>query len=224
MHMRTNLLRYTFFIVSSIFLCIIFLRSGQGYCQDTLQEMKSNKETMTTTAVLGGGCFWCIEAIFQRIEGVNSVESGYSGDEASLANYEAVSSGNTKHVEVVRVSFDESKISFADILEIFFHLHDPTTKNRQGADVGTQYKSVVFYANEDQKKSAEKIIEKITKEKLWDKPIVTEIIELKGFYKAEDYHQNYYNNNKAQPYCSLVIGPKIQKLKIQFANRLKPGA
>lgn len=181
-------------------------------------KMSSNKYEIAT---LGEGCFWCSEAIFQRIKGVIKVESGYSGGNVPNPSYEAVCSGKTRHAEVVQITFDPSIISYRELLEIFFNTHDPTTLNRQGADVGTQYRSVIFYHNEEQKKIAEDIKEKLNDSKIWENPIVTEISPFKNFYKAEDYHQNYYNHNPYQPYCSFVISPKLEKLKKFFSEKLK---
>lgn len=180
-------------------------------------KMKEKEEVST----LGGGCFWCVEAVFDSIKGVNEVISGYTGGKNPNPTYEEVSSGSSGHAEVVQVKFNPELISYAEILNIFFHTHDPTTLNQQGADRGTQYRSVIYYHDEKQKEIATKVIAKITENKLWSKPIVTEISPLQNFYPAEDYHQNYYKNNSAKPYCSLVIGPKIQKLKKEFADRMK---
>ena len=182
--------------------------------------MAQNNETAT----LGGGCFWCMEAIFQRLNGVSSVVSGYAGGKTQNPTYEDVSSGTTGHVEVVQVQFDPSVISYGEILEVFFHLHDPTTLNRQGADRGTQYRSAILYSSDEQKRIAELTIKKVTDEKLWSNPIVTEVKPLDKFYSAEEYHQNYYNQNQSQPYCSLVIGPKIMKLEETFKDKLKKKA
>ena len=183
-------------------------------------SMDSNKEIAT----IGGGCFWCIEAIFQKVEGVEKVESGYAGGRGDNPSYEKVSTGATGHVEVIQLTFDPKIVSFADILEIFFHLHDPTTLNRQGADVGTEYRSAIFYHNEAQRQIAEASKKKIAESGLWEDPIVTEIVPFDAFYRAEDYHQNYYNTHRNQPYCSIVIAPKIQKLYKEFKSKLKPGA
>ncbi len=177
----------------------------------------------TEVATLGGGCFWCIEAIFQKVNGVLKVESGYSGGNRANPTYEQVSSGATGHAEVIQVTFDPAVVSFADILEIFFHLHDPTTLNAQGADVGTQYRSAIFYHDEKQLNTAMEVKKKIEASGLWKDPIVTEISPLKEYYRAEDYHQNYYEQNKTQRYCSLVIAPKIQKLYKEYKSKLKPG-
>ena len=172
-------------------------------------------------ATLGGGCFWCTEAVFLSIEGVINVEPGYSGGKPEDASYRRVSTGRTGHAEVVQVSFDPEKITFREILEIFFATHDPTTLNRQGADVGPQYRSVVFYNNEEQKGIAEEIIEQLNGEKIGDNPIVTKLEPYGAFYRAEDYHVNYYERNRKQPYCRLVIDPKIVKLTERFQDKLK---
>lgn len=184
----------------------------------TESAMAQNLETAT----LGGGCFWCTEAIFQRLNGVTSVVSGYSGGKLDNPTYDSVSSGMSDHAEVVQIQFDPKIISFKDILEVFFHLHDPTTLNRQGADQGTQYRSIVLFHSEDQKYASQEVINKITNEHLWNAPIVTELKPFEKFYGAEEYHQNYYQLNKSKPYCSLVIGPKIAKLNEKFKDKLKP--
>ncbi len=169
--------------------------------------------------VLGGGCFWCIEAGFNLIEGIESAISGYAGGDAKDAEYYAVGSGATGHAEVVRVTFDPAIISLTDVMDIFWALHDPTTLNQQGNDVGPQYRSVIFYENEDQKKTAEESIQNV--QKLWDNPVVTELSLLEEFYRAEEYHQNYFANNPAQGYCQVIINPKLLKLKQKFASRIK---
>ncbi|MDA0987044.1 MAG: peptide-methionine (S)-S-oxide reductase MsrA [Bacteroidetes bacterium] len=179
--------------------------------------MKNNFETVT----LGGGCFWCVEAIFQKLDGVEKVESGYSGGKIKNPTYEDVSSGNTGHAEVIQIKFDNSKISFAEILDIFFKTHDPTTLNYQGADYGTQYRSVIFYNTNAQKQIAENVKKQIEDSKIWENKIVTEILQFQNYYKAEDYHQNYYNQNKYQPYCTIVINPKLAKFKKEFSGKLK---
>ena len=172
-------------------------------------------------ATLGGGCFWCTEAVFDDLKGVLSVESGYSGGTVADSSYEEVCTGRTGHAEVVQVKFDAHLISFEDILRIFFTVHDPTTLNRQGNDIGTQYRSVIFYHNEDQKKSAEKIMEEIGAEELYDDPLVTELSPFQAFYKAEDYHQEYFANNPNQGYCRVVIAPKVAKFRKHFKDKLK---
>ncbi|MEO8210024.1 MAG: peptide-methionine (S)-S-oxide reductase MsrA [bacterium] len=175
------------------------------------------------TATLAGGCFWCIETIFDDLKGVEKVESGYSGGKKTDPTYEEVCSGNTGHAEVVQITFDPSVISYEKLLEVFFHIHNPTTLNKQGADVGTQYRSAIFYHNDEQKKTAEIVIEKIGKSGLWEDPIVTEVTEFKTFYTAENYHQDYYNNNKEKSYCSIVIAPKVRKFYKEYKDLLKDG-
>ena len=174
------------------------------------------------TATLAGGCFWCTEAIFKRIKGVTSVTSGYSGGDPPAGGnnptYEQVCEGNTEHAEAIQVTFDLKVISYEKLLEVFFALHDPTTLNRQGSDVGTQYRSAIFYHNENQRKSAEAVKSKLDKSSKYQNPIVTEIVPYKNFFKAENYHQNYYDSNKNQSYCQLVIDPKITKLYEEFKD------
>jgi methionine-S-sulfoxide reductase len=182
--------------------------------------MKNNDSTLEYIT-LGGGCFWCVEAVYQNLEGVEVVESGYCGGKTKNPTYREICTGNTGHAEVVRIGFRPEKIALNEILEVFFKTHDPTTLNRQGADVGTQYRSAIFYNNESQKQIAVDYINLLEKEKVFDNKIVTEITPMPEFYKAEDYHQNYYNENQNQPYCQMVINPKIEKLKKYFGNKLK---
>jgi peptide-methionine (S)-S-oxide reductase len=172
-------------------------------------------------ATLGGGCFWCTEAVFSSIEGVLMVEPGYSGGRPEDATYRLVSTGRTGHAEVVQVSFDPKAITFREILEIFFATHDPTTLNRQGADVGPQYRSVVFYHDEEQKSIAKEIIERLNRERIWDNPIMTKVEPYEAFHRAEEHHMNYYERNREQPYCRLIIDPKIVKLTERFKDKLK---
>ncbi len=173
------------------------------------------------TATFGAGCFWCVEAVFQDLNGVIEVKSGYSGGKIANPTYREVSSGLTGHAEVVQIVYDSSVISFDELLEVFWQTHDPTTLNRQGADVGTQYRSAIFYHNEHQKERAEYYKRKLNEEKTFDLPVVTEISPFDAFYVAEDYHQEYYNNNKNQPYCRVVIAPKVEKVKKVFGDKLK---
>jgi peptide-methionine (S)-S-oxide reductase len=175
----------------------------------------------TEYATFGSGCFWCTEAIFQQLEGVNNVTPGYSGGKRENPTYEQVSSGASGHAEVTRIEYDPSIISFDELLEVFWVSHDPTTLNRQGADVGTQYRSVIFYHNQKQKEIAEQYKTKLNEAGAYENTIVTEITELSAFYPAEDYHVNYYNNNKKAPYCAFVIQPKIDKVKQVFKDKLK---
>jgi peptide-methionine (S)-S-oxide reductase len=180
--------------------------------------MSENKFQLAT---LGGGCFWCIEAVFVELKGVAKVESGYAGGTVKNPTYRDVCSGLTGHAEVTQITFDPSVVSFKEILQVFFTVHDPTTLNRQGADVGTQYRSVILYHDEEQKEMARQVIAEINAAKIWSNPIVTEVAPYTEFYKAEGYHQNYYANNPGQPYCQVVIAPKVVKFRKQFRNRLK---
>ena len=175
------------------------------------------------TLVLGGGCFWCIETIFQDIRGVEYVESGYSGGNTPNPTYQEVCTGKTGHAEVVRITYNPEVISLDQLLTVFFHIHDPTTLNRQGADIGTQYRSVIFYSDENEKNTAIRIMDEITSQKLWDDPLVTELSPLSEFYRAEEYHQNYYKKNPDKSYCSLVIAPKLRKFYRDFPHLLKDG-
>lgn len=168
--------------------------------------------------ILGGGCFWCTEAVFQMLKGVNSVASGYAGGKKAVPTYEEVSEGNTGHAEVIQISYDPSKISIDDLLAVFFNVHDPTQMNRQGDDVGTQYRSVIFYTTPEQKEKAEKLIKELTDTKAYDSPIVTEVKPLDMFYPAETYHKDYYKRNSDAPYCEIVIAPKLEKLQKRFAK------
>ncbi|HSG81363.1 MAG TPA: peptide-methionine (S)-S-oxide reductase MsrA [Gemmatimonadota bacterium] len=180
--------------------------------------MKSNS---TETATLGGGCFWCLEAVFERLEGVTRVQSGYSGGARPSPTYEQVCSGATGHAEVVQVEFDPDVISFRELLEVFFTIHNPTTLNRQGADVGTQYRSVIFYHTPEQKTAAGALIGELEAEQVFDDPVVTEIAPLHAFYPAEAYHNEYYRRNSSQPYCQVVIAPKLAKFRETFAARIR---
>ncbi len=176
---------------------------------------------MIKTATLGAGCFWCIEAVFQRIAGVTEVVSGYTGGKVKDPTYREICGGRTGHAEVAQITFDPSIVSFEEILEVFWVSHDPTTLNRQGADIGTQYRSAIFYHNEEQKKIAERSKKVLDESKVYNDPVITEITELDTFYKAEDYHQNYFNDNAEQPYCQFVVKPKVDKVKRVFADNLK---
>jgi peptide-methionine (S)-S-oxide reductase len=173
------------------------------------------------TAVLGGGCFWCLEAVYDELKGVISVESGYMGGHVIHPTYQQVCTGETGHAEVVRITFDNDVVSFRDILNVFFTIHDPTTLNRQGADVGTQYRSVIFYMNEEQREVARQVIQELSAMRLWPNPIVTEVTEAGVFYIAEDYHQEYFKNNPNTGYCQAVVAPKVAKFRQKFLNQLK---
>lgn len=172
-------------------------------------------------ATLGGGCFWCTEAVYKMLNGVEEVLPGYSGGHVKNPSYREVSNGTTGHAEVVQITFNPEIVSFPEILEVFFKTHDPTTLNRQGNDVGTQYRSAVFYHNDEQKQEAEKIIEYFEKEKIFNNPIVTEVTPFNVFYEAEDYHKDYFERNKDQPYCQFVVSPKVKKFKKNFREKLK---
>jgi peptide-methionine (S)-S-oxide reductase len=184
------------------------------------------QDIMTThskldTATFGAGCFWCVEAVFQQLRGVQTVESGYSGGHTQNPTYKQVCTGMTGHAEVCQITYDPSVISFTELLEVFWKTHDPTTLNRQGGDVGTQYRSAIFFHNKDQQLLAEEMKEKLDAAKIWNDPLVTEIVPFLEFYKAEAYHQEYYSQNASQPYCSLVITPKLEKFRKVFADKLK---
>ncbi|MHA2352069.1 MAG: peptide-methionine (S)-S-oxide reductase MsrA [Candidatus Thorarchaeota archaeon] len=173
------------------------------------------------TVTFGSGCFWCTEAVFQQLKGVASVVSGYSGGHVERPSYEQVTTGRTGHAEVCQVQFDPEQISFEDMLEVFFNTHDPTTLNRQGNDVGTQYRSVIFYQSQEQKEIAERMKAELEKSGTWKNPIVTEIVPFENFYPAEDYHQNYFRNNPNQGYCRMVIAPKLDKFEKVFKLKIR---
>ncbi len=189
------------------------------------EERNTNGEAAaaesTETATLGGGCFWCVEAVFDMLKGVEHVESGYAGGLTTNPTYEQVCSGTTGHAEVVRVTFDPRVVSFREILEVFFTAHDPTTLNRQGADEGTQYRSVIFYHDERQRETAEQVIRELNEAKIWDAPIVTEVAPLANYYEAEGYHQEYFVQNPGQGYCRVVVAPKVSKFRERFRDKLK---
>jgi peptide-methionine (S)-S-oxide reductase len=185
------------------------------------KERSMAEEGKVETATLGGGCFWCLEAVFEQLEGVKSVVSGYAGGAVPNPSYEQVCTGATGHAEVVQITFDPKKISYRELLEIFFTMHDPTTPNRQGGDSGTQYRSVIFYHTPEQGNTAREVIQKLETSGIWESPIVTEVQEYQGFYPAEEYHQEYYRRNQAQPYCQAVITPKLAKLREKYLAKLK---
>lgn len=189
--------------------------------ENTNAKMKSETPSQLDTATFAAGCFWCVEAIFERLEGVHAVNSGYAGGHVANPTYKEVCTGATGHAEVAQIHFDPSVISYADLLEAFFSSHDPTTLNRQGNDVGTQYRSAIFTHDDEQKKLAEKYRAELDASKTFSDPIVTEITTLDAFYPAEDYHQNYFNENADQPYCQFVIRPKLDKFTKQFKDKLK---
>ncbi len=181
-----------------------------------------NSANRLETATLGGGCFWCLEAVFDNLQGVEDVVSGYTGGHTVEPNYEQVCTGKTGHTEVVKVTFDPTIISYQEILEVFFAVHDPTTLNRQGEDVGTQYRSVIYYHSPAQKEAAEKVIAELKEAGYWEKPIVTEVTAAPVFYAAEDYHQEFFKSNPTQGYCAGVVGPKVTKFRQKFLSKLKP--
>jgi peptide-methionine (S)-S-oxide reductase len=201
------------------------LRPLHGLAERNLLKLKPKTGEMILAniqqATLAGGCFWCIESAFNSVEGVVSAFSGYAGGQVPNPTYEQVCTGTTGHAEVVRVNFDADKISYRDILEIFFALHNPTQINRQGNDIGTQYRSEIFYHDEEQKREAEQIIDQIQLEEIWSNPVVTEITALNNYYQAEDYHQDYFSQNPQNQYCNMVVAPKLAKFKKKFASLLK---
>ena len=178
-------------------------------------------DSKRSTAVLGGGCFWCLDAVFRELDGVESVESGYAGGRNANPSYEEVCGGRTGHAEVVRLTFDPAVISYRDLLRVFFTIHDPTTLNRQGNDVGTQYRSVIFCETPEQREDAKAVIDELSAEGLWRDPVVTEIADKATFYPGESYHQDYFQRNGRQPYCAFVVAPKVAKFRKAFADRLK---
>lgn len=205
---------------------LIFLFSNCSFTSKTEPKI-TNKQIInkqmsekTDTAIFGAGCFWCVEAIFQRLKGVESIESGYTGGTVENPTYKQVCTGETGHAEVAKIIFNPDIISYNDLLEVFWTTHDPTTLNQQGADIGTQYRSAVFYLNDEQKRLAEKSKSEIATQ-IWDGTIVTEITPLEKYYKAEDYHQNYYNQNSDQSYCRFVINPKLEKFRKKFKDKIK---
>ena len=202
-------------------LFIAFLAIGLACHSQTNKNNKKMTNNNYELATFGGGCFWCTEAIFDKVKGVIEAASGYSGGETENPTYDDICSGETGHAEVIQVKFDPKIISFTELLEIFLKTHDPTTLNSQGADKGTQYRSVVFYHNKDQEKSAEDIIYELNKLKIWDSPIVTEITAYNKFYSAEKYHQEYFANNSKQMYCQITIVPKLEKFEKLFKDKLK---
>ncbi len=213
------------YIVTAVFASLIMFATCQSKATTKKIEipntMTNNNNENLEKATFGAGCFWCIEAIFERVEGVQQVISGYSGGFVENPSYKEVCTGNTGHAEVVQVIYEPEKISYEELLEIFWKTHDPTTLNRQGNDVGPQYRSAVFYHNEEQKRLAEHYKQKLDDANVWENPIVTEISPYENFYIAENYHQEYFENNANQPYCALVIQPKVEKFEKVFKDKLK---
>lgn len=207
-----------------IFICLIGLLTlihSELISSKSIYWNMEMKKTTSKTAVFAGGCFWCTEAMFSQLKGVEKVISGYSGGTVPNPTYEQVCTGTTGHAECTQITYDPDQITFTELLEVFWMTHDPTTLNRQGADSGTQYRSAIFYTDEDQKEVAFAYMSKLVKEKIWSDPIVTEITRFEKFYPAEDYHQSYYSNNSNQGYCRIVITPKLAKFKKIFARKLK---
>jgi peptide-methionine (S)-S-oxide reductase len=203
----------------SALLIVFGLTSTQAQQQNTMDNKESSEKFAQAT--FGAGCFWCVEAIFEEVKGVKSVVAGYAGGEIENPTYRQVASGSTKHAEVTRITFDPSVVSYNQLLTVLWHTHNPTTKNRQGPDVGPQYRSVIFYHNDKQKELAEKSLKETDKSDLWEDPIVTEIEPLTNYSKAENYHQNYYENNPNAGYCQVVIAPKLKKFRKEFSHMLK---
>jgi peptide-methionine (S)-S-oxide reductase len=209
-------------IFSNLFIILLFIDCSSQNTTNTMNQTETeiNQEGLET-ATFGAGCFWCTEAVFQRMNGVVKVVSGYTGGQVANPSYEQICTGTTGHAEVAQITFDPKKTSYQELLEVFWRTHDPTTLNRQGNDAGTQYRSVIFYHNAQQKEIAIQSKEAAKSSGLWTDPIVTEISPLTEFYKAEKYHQNYYNQNTNQPYCVYVVGPKVEKFKKEFKEKLK---
>jgi peptide-methionine (S)-S-oxide reductase len=209
-------------ITATTLITVFFITAcGQSKTNSNTKTMSKTETTNIDTATFGAGCFWCVEAVFQQLNGVQSIKSGYSGGFVKNPSYKEVCQGTTGHAEVCQITYDKTKVSFDELLEVFWKTHDPTTLNRQGNDSGTQYRSAVFYHTEEQKKLAEKYKEEINKSGAYPNPIVTEITAFSNFYPAEDYHQNYYNQNSSEPYCRFVIQPKIEKFEKIFKNKMK---
>ena len=211
-------MKQVFLLIATFFVCLTVVAQKN---KTTKKMDQISKNTPTETAYFGEGCFWCTEAFFQRLKGVISVESGYGGGHVINPTYEQVCDKTTGHVELAKIVYNPAEISFDELLEVFWKTHDPTTYNRQGNDVGPQYKSVIYYLNEEQKVKATAYKEALGKSGAWDKPIVTEILAFKNYYPAENYHQNYYNDNPGQGYCYFVIRPKLEKFEKVFKNKLK---
>jgi peptide-methionine (S)-S-oxide reductase len=209
------------FALVAIVMSTVSCRADKSETYSKGKKMAFNNEATSEIATFGAGCFWCVEAVFDELQGVNSVKSGYMGGKTIDPTYKEVCTGQTGHAEVAQIEYNPSEISYEELLEVFWSVHDPTTLNRQGADVGTQYRSVVFYHNDKQKELAEHYKNRLEVEGVWDKPIVTEISPAEEFYVAEDYHQNYFENNPEQSYCSFVVAPKVDKFRKAFKDKLK---
>ncbi len=209
------------FVTIILLLIILFSHLKGRFEMSENNKIKSRNSSTLEKATFGGGCFWCTEAVFKQINGVTETEVGYAGGEILNPTYEQVCTGTTGHAEVCQITFDPHIISFKDLLEIFFKTHDPTTLNRQGADVGTQYRSIIFYHNEEQKNLALEFIKKLEREKLYPNPIVTQVEPIKNYFKAEEYHQNYFEKNPYSTYCIFVVAPKVEKTKKLFKDRIR---
>lgn len=209
--------------------CMLFALAACAQNKEVKTKPAQQKQIMdtginnadTATATFGAGCFWCVEAVFQQLEGVDTVISGYMGGDVPNPTYREVCGGRTGHAEVCRIVYNPQKVTYNDLLQALFTAHDPTTLNRQGNDVGTQYRSAVFYHNDAQKAEAEKVIRQLTEARVYDAPIVTEVVPAQTFFKAEDYHQNYYNQNSGESYCQFVVKPKVEKFRKVFKEKLK---
>ena len=210
---------YPFLIVAALLLSACNSKAQNNQAMQNQEHHSTDGNVQKAT--LGAGCFWCVEAIFEEVKGVKSVVAGYAGGDEQDPTYREVSSGTTGHAEVTRIVYDPSVVSFDQLLEVFWHTHNPTTKNRQGADVGPQYRSVIFYHNDEQKRIAEKSLKKTDNTDLWEDPIVTEVKPIKNYSKAENYHQNYYANNPNAGYCNVVIAPKLKKFRKEFSDMIK---
>lgn len=215
------MIKITKITIITLFTFASFVTLAQVKTNNTSNSGIKNKNTKMEKATFGNGCFWCTEAIFQDLKGVESVVSGYSGGHTENPTYKEVCNGTTGHAEVLQITYDPSVITFDELLEIFWETHDPTTPNRQGNDIGTQYRSAIFYHNNEQKELAQKYKKKLDESGAFPRPIVTEITPFTIFYKAENYHQNYYNLNGSEPYCSMVIRPKVEKFRKVFKDKLK---
>jgi peptide-methionine (S)-S-oxide reductase len=219
--MNRTIFNIALFVLISVPAIFSGCRDSNSKTQNNRVDMESIQNDNLEKATFGSGCFWCTEAVFLRVEGVKSVVSGYAGGTKENPSYEQVCTGNTGHAEVVQVTYDPKVISYDEVLKIFWQTHDPTTLNKQGADVGTQYRSVVFYHNDEQKEKAERYKKELDKSGAWKDPIVTQIVPFTKFYKAEDYHQNYFANNPEKGYCAFVIAPKVEKFEKVFKEKLK---
>jgi methionine-S-sulfoxide reductase len=230
---KKNLIPHTIYLQLLASFMLVLNACGETINKEKQMENKENivsvnsetntaaTTTSTDTITLAGGCFWCVEAVYEMLDGVKSVVSGYSGGQVKNPSYREVCTGLTGHAEAAQITFDTSKTSIEEILKVFFTVHDPTTLNRQGADVGTQYRSAIFFRNDKQEKVAKSIIDDLNREKAYPQVIVTQVVPFTNFYKAEDYHQDYYNQNKEEPYCKMVIQPKLEKFEKVFKDRLK---